>query len=131
MRLNTLSPSFSEGRGSRTQIREGEAILVIRGQAKNSEVVLEFVDALFAHPKFRAPDLSSESLQDSGLLDFGLSVIYHAGSREPEQVEESAEAAEAAEATETGEAAAVEESTGESDGPPAPAPDAPAEVVSE
>ncbi len=124
VRLNTLSPSFGEGRGSRLGIRDGEALLVIRGQAKNSEVVLEFVDALFAHPKFRAPDLSNESLKETGLLDFGLSVIYRAGSIEAvPAVEESVEPVEppdAVEATGTEDEDATEQAASE-----------PAEVVTE
>lgn len=79
IRLHTLTPSFGEGRGRRTTLAEGEALLVIRGQARSSQVVLEFVDALFAHSDFRAPDLTGEALQETGLIDFGLSVIYAAG----------------------------------------------------
>lgn len=77
VRLTSLSPSFgNEKRRSRDQTRDNEVLLGIRGIAKSSAVVLEFIDALFAHGSFRAPNLISESLQDSGLLDFSLSVIY-------------------------------------------------------
>ena len=46
-------------------------------------MVLQFVDALFEHDSFRAPNLSKESLQDDGLLDFALAVIYEARPPEP------------------------------------------------
>jgi Tfp pilus assembly protein PilN len=149
VRLNTLSPSFGEGRGGKVGLREGEALLVIRGQAKSSEVVLEFIDALFAHPKFRAPDLGSEALKDTGLLDFGLSVIYRADSGEPEPpVDDSAgatedgatEAVEGGPATEAGEAGPTETGeagstkaveTGAPANPTASAPEPPAKAVSE
>ncbi len=78
VRLNSLIPTFNDGKGSKAEIFEGEAQLGIRGQARSSEVLLEFVDSLFAHPSFRAPNLSSEKLMETGLLDFGLTVIYAA-----------------------------------------------------
>lgn len=79
VRLTTLSPTFESERGrSRTETRENEALLGIRGTAKSSEDVLGFIDALFGHPSFRAPNLSKESLRDDQLIDFSLSVIYEA-----------------------------------------------------
>ncbi len=79
VRLTSLSPSFGSDRGrGRSDTRENEVLLGIRGTARSSEVVLEFVDALFGHPSFRAPNLISESLQQSSLIDFSLSVIYEA-----------------------------------------------------
>ncbi len=79
LRLVTLSPSFeSESRRGRTAAEENEVVLGIRGTALSSEVVLAFVDALFSHRSFRAPNLSKESLRDDQLVDFSLSVIYAA-----------------------------------------------------
>ncbi len=77
MRLTSLSPSFgSETRRGRSDTRENEVLLAIRGIAKSSEVVLEFIDSLFSHESFRVPNILSEKLQDSGLTDFSLDVIY-------------------------------------------------------
>lgn len=77
VRLSSLSPSFGNDRGrSRSETLENEVLLGIRGTAKSSEVVLEFIDSLFEHSSFRAPNLISESLQESTLLDFNLNVIY-------------------------------------------------------
>ncbi len=79
VRLTSLSPSFgSESRRGREQTRDNEVLLGVRGMAQNSAVMLEFIDSLFSHPSFRAPNLTSESLQDRGLIDFSLSVIYEA-----------------------------------------------------
>lgn len=103
VRLTSLSPSFGDRGRSRTRTRENEVLLGIRATAKSSEVVLEFVDSLFAHPSFRAPNLISESLQDSQLIDFGLSVIYEAR-RQPAEAAGEAEASGTAESTAEGEA---------------------------
>lgn len=85
VRLSSLSPSFGGERArGRSQTRENEVLLGIRGTAKSSEVVLEFVDALFGHSSFRAPNLISESLQDSRMVDFSLNVIYAAREAEAE-----------------------------------------------
>lgn len=90
-RLITLSPRFGEEgrgrRGSEYEPRAEEVLLDIRGAARSSEVLLGFLDALFDHPSFRGADLSSESLQDEGIVRFDLSVIYRMPQREPAAAE--------------------------------------------
>ena len=96
VRLSSLSPSFGGERArGRSETRENEVLLGIRGTATSAGVVLEFVDALFGHPSFRAPNLISESLQDNRLIDFSLSVIYEAREAEAEPTEETEVTAEA------------------------------------
>jgi Tfp pilus assembly protein PilN len=46
------------------------------GVTSSNEAILEFVDALFEHPSFVSPDLSSESRRQEGLDQFSLRVIY-------------------------------------------------------
>ncbi len=60
-------------------IRVERVHLVIAGSARSGEAVLEFVDALFAHPNFDDPNLSSEARQSAKLTDFSLTVVYVAG----------------------------------------------------
>lgn len=92
VRVSSLSPEFSSSeRGGRSGPQENEVVLGLRGESKSPEVLLEFVDALFEHESFRAPDLSSESLQDDGLLDYNLSVIYAARPPEVEAIPETPE----------------------------------------
>ncbi|MEJ2085415.1 MAG: hypothetical protein P8Y44_07020 [Acidobacteriota bacterium] len=42
----------------------------------SNQSILEFVDALFDHPSFVSPDLSSEARRQEGLDQFSLEVIY-------------------------------------------------------
>jgi hypothetical protein len=88
VRLRQLSPKRESGRtagGARRprQVRvasaateEREVELQIRGEAEDDEAMLEFVDRLFAHPAFRAPDLAGESRSPTGEVSFELSVVY-------------------------------------------------------
>jgi Tfp pilus assembly protein PilN len=115
-RVASLSPEFSSSRRRRGETAENEVELGIRGIAKDSAVLLEFVDALFGHPSFRNPNLSSESVQDGGMLDFNLSVIYEARPPEPEVPEELL-AEETAEGAEPG---AAELAAAEDDEAPLP-----------
>ena len=79
VRVHTVSPQFGRtGSRSRGGPREHEVMLGLRGESRSPEVLLEFVDALFEHASFREPDLSSESLQDSGNIDYSMAVIYAA-----------------------------------------------------
>lgn len=85
VRLRNLSPRVGGERGAgrrRTASVYTPVELRIAGEAIDDEAVLEFVDALFAHPSFEAPNLERESRQGAAALSFSLSVTYYPG-REP------------------------------------------------
>ena len=85
VRVNDLSPLGVEGErarrsGTRRSRRAPEPEsdgfpLRISGVARDGEVLLEFVDNLFAHPAFANPDLASEAREGSDLR-FDVSVTY-------------------------------------------------------
>ena len=80
VRLATLQPNFAERRGARRRFGgDGEetVVLEIRGAARTDAALLEFVDRLFEHDSFLAPNLLSESRDESGRYDFALTVVYH------------------------------------------------------
>ncbi len=81
VRLSTLTPKFEEARGrsgSRTTDLRSDAVqLEIRGQAKSSEALLEFLDRLFAHAAFDDPDLHQEQARrDQEIIEFSISTNY-------------------------------------------------------
>ena len=79
VRLTNMSPDFGEQRRRRSRgrrVASNDVTLELRGVAKSSEAILEFVDGLFAHPAFRDPDLNRESLLDDGTWTFDLNVLY-------------------------------------------------------
>lgn len=81
VRLVSLEPVVEKeprGDAARAAPRRssGGVRLVIRGVARSSEDLLEFVDRLYAHDLFGSPDLVSERTLDSGDREFGLSVLY-------------------------------------------------------
>lgn len=85
VRLTSLSPASAgddSGRGrSRDRSRSGglgedEVLLTIDAQARDDESILQLVDALFADPAFRRPDLQAQRQGDGGLIDFDLVVVY-------------------------------------------------------
>ena len=57
---------------------EGQRTVTVElvGVTSSNESILEFVDALFDHPSFVAPDLLSEARRQEGLDQFALEVIY-------------------------------------------------------
>ena len=58
--------------------------LKVVGEAKTDEALLELVDAFFAHPSFRSPDLEREARQEGHWLRFDLQVTYLPGAPVPE-----------------------------------------------
>ena len=81
VRLSTLTPKFEDARGrsrSRTSDLRSDAVqLEIRGQAKSSEALLEFLDRLFAHAAFDDPDLHREQARrDQEIIEFSISTNY-------------------------------------------------------
>ncbi len=72
VRLERLQPAF-EGRSP-----GGAVSLTIVGRAREEEAFLDFIDTLFAHPRFDDPDPSRESLRD-GETQFNLEVLYLPG----------------------------------------------------
>lgn len=81
VRLSTLTPKFEDARGrsrSRTtDLRSNAVQLEIRGQAKSSEALLEFLDRLFAHAAFDDPDLHQEQARrDQEIIEFSISTSY-------------------------------------------------------
>jgi len=57
---------------------EGQRTVTVElvGVTSSNESILEFVDALFDHPSFVSPDLSSEARRQEGMDQFALNVIY-------------------------------------------------------
>lgn len=55
---------------------ERRAELGIQAEAKDGEDILELIDALFADPAFRNPNLSSEAMTQGNRIRFSLSVVY-------------------------------------------------------
>lgn len=85
---------------SGSQLRPGEILLGIEGEARNYDAFLDFIDALFESPAFREANPSGDTKAQTGMSRFRLSVIYlpaRAAALERRE-EEAAEAAEAAEA---------------------------------
>lgn len=78
VRLTSLAPSFEEVGAGRTRVtRTDQASLEIRGEAKSSQALLEFVDRLFGHPAFAQPDLHQEAARpERGAIAFSISVLY-------------------------------------------------------
>lgn len=79
VRLVSLSPRQAERRPQLAAA--GEAVpevrfdLALAGVAREPEAVLELIDALFADPAFRDPNLHQEAFRD-GEVHFTLDVIY-------------------------------------------------------
>lgn len=83
VRLNTLAPRFAAEESRRARRAGGddpppEAVveLSVQGTARDGEALLELVDALFADPAFRDPNLSQEAQTARGELAFNLTVSY-------------------------------------------------------
>ncbi len=91
VRLNRLVPLTAAKAGRQAQrdrgtrrgtAREGEVTLTISGESRSDEALFKFVDNLFAHPAFDAPNLLRDSRGDEGnsnLVKFDLTVIYQPG----------------------------------------------------
>lgn len=79
VRLRTLTPRFagSEPHSGQEEASVARAVfLSIAAEAEDDEAMLEFVDALFAHRSFAAPNLARESRGRGGDIAFDLSVDY-------------------------------------------------------
>lgn len=86
VRLHSMTPEFTEESASRSRRRSGSrsrrqqspdgVTVELDGVAKDSEAILEFIDALFLHAAFSEPDLEREALRDDGGSTFTLSVLY-------------------------------------------------------
>lgn len=74
VRLERLSPSLGRFRAA-SGGAPSSVLLTIEGAAKEGEALLNFIDALFEHPRFEDPNPSRESQRQGGLR-FGLTVIY-------------------------------------------------------
>jgi Fimbrial assembly protein (PilN) len=86
VRLTSLAPSAEgdgRGRNRRTQQTDwtgtGRVELAIDAQARNDQAILDFVDALFADPRFERPNLTQQRESAPGAIDFNLRVYYLAG----------------------------------------------------
>jgi hypothetical protein len=82
VRLVTLSPKVPGERAGRTRsAAEAESagvLLDVTGVARSDEALLDFIDNLFSHEQFRAPNLQSERRLERGDREFSLSVVYDA-----------------------------------------------------
>jgi len=58
------------------ELRPGEILLGIQGQARSFEAFVDFVDALFGSSAFRRVDPTGDSKIQTGMSQFTLSVIY-------------------------------------------------------
>ena len=78
--LNVLPEGFVLRRGRRSATLPSPATtrvsLRLRGEAEDTESLLEFIDRLFAHPLFANPNLARESEQKDAHIRFDLSVEY-------------------------------------------------------
>ena len=72
--------------------RSATVDLDLDGSARNGEVLLEFVDALFAHPSFHQPDLVREARQSGESTDFAVTVSYLQDRRTVESRQKTSEA---------------------------------------
>lgn len=86
VRVQRLAPEGfrddrSLGTGRTPSSAERRVSMRLSGEAADDEALLEFVDRLFAHPSFDSPNLSSESRNRSGSLDFELTVGYRAAGK--------------------------------------------------
>ncbi len=95
VRLRQLAPvRETEMRGSgsarrrttRTTPADGigdeRVALSLQGDAENDEALFEFVDLLFANPRFRSPNLSNQSTTRTGEVSFNLTVLYERTARD-------------------------------------------------
>ncbi len=83
VRLQRLAPEGfrddrSRGTGRTPSSAERRVSIRLSGEAADDETLLEFVDRLFAQPSFDSPNLSSESRNRSGSLDFEVTIGYRA-----------------------------------------------------
>lgn len=81
VRLLSLAPRFVAGDEEQAATAadrslQQEVALRIQGEAKDGEEILTLVDALFADPAFRRPDLSSETVTQGNRVRFDLTVLY-------------------------------------------------------
>ena len=81
VRLLNLSPQgFTLRRGSRAMTAPSAATtrvtMRLRGEAEDTESLLELIDRLFAHPAFSSPNLARETEQKDSRIRFDLSVEY-------------------------------------------------------
>ena len=81
VRLQNLAPEgFLLRRGSRNAAASSPATtrvtMHLRGEAEDTESLLEFVDRLYAHPAFANPNLARESAQKDLRIRFDLTVEY-------------------------------------------------------
>ena len=106
-RLRSLAPQDRErSRRRQTEFSTDEqvrVILDINGEAQDDDSLHNLLDSLWEHPSFDSPNLSHESRQDSGMLDFAIVVAYTPGIGEGES---DAAPAAAPEAGATGDSAA-------------------------
>ena len=80
VRLRQLSPEAAR-RGAAAAPEPETVALGISGEAENEEELLEFIDRLFANPRFGRPDLAREATRDGGLVQFELAVAYRPGAQ--------------------------------------------------
>lgn len=118
VRLSSLAPKFGSSRSRRGRGRGArpseEVLLEIRGEAKSSDVLLEFVDRLFAHPAFKRPDLQREQARpEENVIEFSIATSYLAiAVAEKSPAEIPAEAAASETGSEAAEATAPETEEG-------------------
>ncbi len=92
VRLSRLAPQRSRrGTGAeedKTEPEDGRVPLVIQGESRSDEGLLNFVDRLFAHDSFENPDFPREtSDEERDLVRFDVRVIYFPGEAPPQGVE--------------------------------------------
>lgn len=75
VRLRSLTPRLGAAPADGDAARQ-KVSLALDAEAEDGEAMLELVDNLFAHSAFASPNLSRESRQRGGEIDFDLSVDY-------------------------------------------------------
>ena len=80
VQIRQLTPRFGDdkrlGRRRRKLEEHDRVSLEMSGAARDGQVLLGFVDPLFGHPRFQRPNLTAETRDDRGLVQFTLSVDY-------------------------------------------------------
>lgn len=99
VRIERVTPQLPAGQRGNARgpqrSPEDEVVLDLSGAAEEDGALLVLVDAFFAHPRFRRPNLEVESRRtDSAEVTFTMSVIYKPASPKPGDDEDAIEAAQ-------------------------------------
>ncbi len=86
VRLTSLTPKAEDDEARRSRVGSSSDLieLSIRGEAKDTDSMLEFINALFDHEAFVNPNLKRDSLGD-GIVGFELEAQYRPSAELPSE----------------------------------------------